>query len=1294
MAAGHVDAALDDDGRAAAAESNRNDPEAALGAAVWVGGLPDELVAAGEQHAERRLRKLFGTFGTIAAVSVRHKAGGGSWAFVMFEEYESAKAAVAGGAELQVPAGAAGDGQQARRVALQVEAADVAGELARARASGEGGGAKVRQLWQKENEKVREQWEADVEPLIASADSGDIVLTSRRCLNCSSWYGAFICAVTKEASTSKWNDVALVVRDQHGEPQLLCATLDGVTLTPLRERVHHWKFSKRHVAHTSWLWGDYEGTEVVVRNLEFPRTPKLRADLEEFARSMVGTQFEESFAQLLSSIMNSQTMQDRERLEVLRKTAQTQLGEIQHQLLHGAHGSGSGLVQRSLHKEEVRLEHEIEELERSIAVRDRASSTWFGGVTDLDQVHASELVAGALMSMHMLGSFPPASSYNPASFSADAPGNHRKRRIRQQKKTEVVQSKLHLLQDARLGAQIHLTPNVDTDAAVPGTRRRANDEVPWHSPKGKESVQFALQRHAVLSTLKKDDLIALSEAFEPRRFADGDTIFERSAHDDFSDDTGEGAWVTVQGSVRSYTQREDNAVLEVAAEHASRELLGVDEVLSGRRLVRRHHSATCHDKAGCEVWRCARGQVRTLAQRRLAPAALRDVHSRLILENAIENHFLFASLSVPETQKVVESFARVEFKAGEVVMREGDPASYMYVLEAGELEVNKEMGEAVDAGGERSTVKVGTMRSGALFGDWGLIFEAKRSATVIAQSDCVLWAHGREDLVRLGQSRPIRQLFDDNASTEDKHGEPCMTRADFLHCIGRRAATTSELDDGTGRTAADSPGGSAGLAHIRQRNAELMLELVDSNNDGMIDFVEFLRFDLLLNKPNAEVEICFRLADTDHNGTVSLAEFEAVWKRLDLGDNHTGGPPPARLLKRFAEKGELGIDEFSELWAEGGGDVMARLKGTTGRMVLGWKSAILHPTAQNALNQQSDSDLISVGEETPWRWHMLGLCASSALAHTVVAPLDRLKIMQQALGPASLHDTRWMGMRGIFSLWETEGLRGLWRGHTAGLLRIAPLIFINSYLFGLLRPVALHAEQGKMRYPEPLSPMATLLVSGTAGMTAQAVVHPLDLLRAKMCVQTRGDVVTPRFCPDTPGQWAGLSESVRGVWQRRSERNRYDPRKYDTRSLREAYREQVRVGGVRGLWRGAAPAMIGAGLWTGLSFTISDSLLPLMPREANGSGQPQAAYAMTAALWASRISQAASYPFDTLKRSMQCAPANSSAGMRTEYSALVAEGGRMALFRGFPVMLCKIAPSVSVSYFTYHGVISLAERLE
>ena len=118
--------------------------------------------------------------------------------------------------------------------------------------------------------------------------------------------------------------------------------------------------------------------------------------------------------------------------------------------------------------------------------------------------------------------------------------------------------------------------------------------------------------------------------------------------------------------------------------------------------------------------------------------------------------------------------------------------------------------------------------------------------------------------------------------------------------------------------------------------------------------------------------------------------------------------------------------------------------------------------------------------------------------------------------------------------------------------------------------------------------------------------------------------------------------------------------------------------------------MIGAGLWTGLSFTIHDSLLPLMPREADGSGQPQAIYAMTATLWASRISQAVAYPFDTLKRSMQCAPPDSTSTLRVEYRALVADGGHRALFRGFPVMLSKIAPSVSVSYFTYHWVVGFS----
>ena len=92
---------------------------------------------------------------------------------------------------------------------------------------------------------------------------------------------------------------------------------------------------------------------MVLRKLEYPRTPEFRDELEAFAQSMVGIEYEESFGQLLSSIVSSQTMRDRERLEVLCKTARTQLGEVQYQLSGtGSHGVESGLAHRSLHKEQ------------------------------------------------------------------------------------------------------------------------------------------------------------------------------------------------------------------------------------------------------------------------------------------------------------------------------------------------------------------------------------------------------------------------------------------------------------------------------------------------------------------------------------------------------------------------------------------------------------------------------------------------------------------------------------------------------------------------------------------------------------------------------------------------------------------------------------------------------------------------------------------------------------------------------------------------------------------------------
>lgn len=46
------------------------------------------------------------------------------------------------------------------------------------------------------------------------------------------------------------------------------------------------------------------------------------------------------------------------------------------------------------------------------------------------------------------------------------------------------------------------------------------------------------------------------------------------------------------------------------------------------------------------------------------------------------------------------------------------------------------------------------------------------------------------------------------------------------------------------------------------------------NRDILIDFWEFVRFDILINQPEAELEAAFRLVDRNNNGSIGLDEYQ------------------------------------------------------------------------------------------------------------------------------------------------------------------------------------------------------------------------------------------------------------------------------------------------------------------------------------------------------------------------------------------------------------------------------------
>ncbi len=87
--------------------------------------------------------------------------------------------------------------------------------------------------------------------------------------------------------------------------------------------------------------------------------------------------------------------------------------------------------------------------------------------------------------------------------------------------------------------------------------------------------------------------------------------------------------------------------------------------------------------------------------------------------------------------------------AGDVVIREGDVGSEMYVVYSGAVEIQKQT-----RAGDEYTVVILKAEYNVFFGELALIDDDKRSATVIATEDSVFLVISKNDFDRLGNHYP------------------------------------------------------------------------------------------------------------------------------------------------------------------------------------------------------------------------------------------------------------------------------------------------------------------------------------------------------------------------------------------------------------------------------------------------------------------------------------------------------------------------------------------------------------
>jgi MFS family permease len=108
---------------------------------------------------------------------------------------------------------------------------------------------------------------------------------------------------------------------------------------------------------------------------------------------------------------------------------------------------------------------------------------------------------------------------------------------------------------------------------------------------------------------------------------------------------------------------------------------------------------------------------------------------------------LFAGVPAAAMEAAADRLQPTPVQAGEVVIREGDPADRFYIIDTGRFAVDR-------ADGSGGSTRLGVLEPDDVFGELGLLRRAPRSATVTALEDGQLLALEAEEFLELVGSGP------------------------------------------------------------------------------------------------------------------------------------------------------------------------------------------------------------------------------------------------------------------------------------------------------------------------------------------------------------------------------------------------------------------------------------------------------------------------------------------------------------------------------------------------------------
>lgn len=323
-------------------------------------------------------------------------------------------------------------------------------------------------------------------------------------------------------------------------------------------------------------------------------------------------------------------------------------------------------------------------------------------------------------------------------------------------------------------------------------------------------------------------------------------------------------------------------------------------------------------------------------------------------------------------------------------------------------------------------------------------------------------------------------------------------------------------------------------------------------------------------------------------------------------------------------------------------------------------------------------------------------------AKTVVAPLDRVKILFQASNPQfAKYSGSWSGLAmAMRDINRFEGARGLYKGHSATLLRIFPYAAIKFLAYEQVRAIFIPTRDKE-------TPFRRLISGSLAGVTSVFCTYPLEVIRVRLAFETKK---TSRSSFRTIC-WQIYHEQASSRPVAAASGNSSSPAMATAQTVSSSLKAVTPRTGLANFYRGFAATVVGMVPYAGVSFLIHDTIGDVLrtpkfapyttmpksdtptPTPSPSKDQPdklRTQLTASAELFSGAVSglvaQTSSYPIEIIRRRMQVGGAMGDGkrlNMAETARKIYLERGFRGFWVGLTIGYLKVVPMAATGFFVY-----------